>query len=73
LKSYQRHYTDLQQTAKVWQPLLAAPQKLPASNGAFTGFDPSFPHFGKIGAKNPERNRYQNPVSPKNPINPRSG
>jgi len=36
---------DLQQTAKVSQTFLAALQKEPAINGAFTGFDPNFPQY----------------------------
>jgi hydrophobe/amphiphile efflux-1 (HAE1) family protein len=36
---------DLQQTAKVSQTFLAALQKSPAINGAFTGFDPNFPQY----------------------------
>ncbi|OGX89325.1 efflux RND transporter permease subunit [Hymenobacter coccineus] len=36
---------DLQQTAKVSKTFLAALQKEPAINGAFTGFDPNFPQY----------------------------
>ena len=36
---------DLQQTAKVSKTFLAALQKSPAINGAFTSFDPNFPQY----------------------------